>query len=168
MQCGLTQEELAGRCGLSKGFISQLENDITSPSIATLEDLLTCLGTDLGTFFGRGQERKVSFAPGDFFTRRSPDGAYEIAWVVPDAQKNSMEPIRLCLEPGKSTEPDSPHEGEEFGYVLSGQILLHLGRKTCRIRKGETFYFVSSCVHYLENPGKTRASILWVSSPPSF
>ena len=45
---GLTQEELADRAELSKGFISQLERDMTSPSIATLEDLLQCLGTTLG------------------------------------------------------------------------------------------------------------------------
>lgn len=168
MQYGLTQEELAGRCGLSKGFISQLENDITSPSIATLEDLLTCLGTDLGAFFDKAQERKIAFSAKDFFIQKAPDGAYEISWVVPDAQKNSMEPIRLSLEPESSTEPDSPHEGEEFGYVISGQVLLHLGKRTCRIKKGETFYFTPSTVHYLENPGKTKAVVLWISSPPSF
>ena len=48
---GLTQEELADRAELSKGFISQLERDLTSPSIATLVDILQCLGTDLKTFF---------------------------------------------------------------------------------------------------------------------
>ena len=48
---GLTQEELADRAELSKGFISQLERDMTSPSIATLEDLLQGLGTTLGEFF---------------------------------------------------------------------------------------------------------------------
>ena len=48
---GLTQEELADRAELSKGFISQIERDLTSPSIATLEDILTCLGTDCGEFF---------------------------------------------------------------------------------------------------------------------
>lgn len=47
---GLTQEELADRAELSKGFISQLERDLTSPSIATLVDILQCLGTDLKTF----------------------------------------------------------------------------------------------------------------------
>ena len=43
---GLTQEELADRSELSKGFISQLERDLTSPSIATLMDILQCLGTN--------------------------------------------------------------------------------------------------------------------------
>lgn len=168
MQYGLTQEELAGRCGLSKGFISQLENDITSPSIATLVDILTCLGTDLKTFFDEEQEKKVTFGAGDYFVRQDPSGTYEITWIIPDAQRNSMEPIRISLEPGGCTSPDSPHEGEEFGYVLSGQILLHLGAKTYRVKKGESFYFTPFAVHYLENPGKSRASVLWISSPPSF
>ena len=48
---GLTQEELADRSELSKGFISQMENNLTSPSIATLIDVLQCLGTDLKHFF---------------------------------------------------------------------------------------------------------------------
>lgn len=58
---GLTQEELADRSELSKGFISQLENDVTSPSIATLVDVLTCLGTDLKRF-GEEQDNQVVFA----------------------------------------------------------------------------------------------------------
>ena len=50
-RCGLTQEELADRCELTKGYISQLENDITSPSIASLTDILAALGSDLQQFF---------------------------------------------------------------------------------------------------------------------
>ena len=50
---GLTQEELADRAELSKGFISQVERDLTSPSIATLTDILQCLGTSLSEFFVR-------------------------------------------------------------------------------------------------------------------
>ena len=59
---GLTQEELADRSELSKGFISQLENDVTSPSIATLVDVLTCLGTDLKTFSAKSRTIRLSFA----------------------------------------------------------------------------------------------------------
>ena len=50
LQCGLTQEELADRCELTKGYISQLENNLTSPSIATLMDILAVLGTVLKSF----------------------------------------------------------------------------------------------------------------------
>ncbi|MBR6677758.1 MAG: helix-turn-helix transcriptional regulator, partial [Oscillospiraceae bacterium] len=51
LQKELTLEELASRCELSKGFLSQLERDLTSPSIATLEDILEALGTNLAEFF---------------------------------------------------------------------------------------------------------------------
>lgn len=69
MRKGLTQEELANRSELSKGFISQLENDVTSPSIATLVDVLTCLGTDLKTFFGEEQDNQIVFCEEDYFVK---------------------------------------------------------------------------------------------------
>ena len=58
---GLTQEELADRAELSKGFISQLERDLTSPSISTLDDLLQCLGVTLAEFFAEDSEEPVVF-----------------------------------------------------------------------------------------------------------
>ena len=63
---GLTQEELADRCELSKGFISQLERDLTSPSIATLMDILECLGTNIHDFFREEQDDKIVFTKNDF------------------------------------------------------------------------------------------------------
>ena len=51
LQRGLTQEEMADRCELSKGFISQVERNLASPSIATLTDMLECLGSSLPAFF---------------------------------------------------------------------------------------------------------------------
>ena len=71
---GLTQEELADRAELSKGFISQLERDMTSPSIATLEDLLQCLGTTLGEFFMEEQEEEqIVFTEEDFFVKKDEE-----------------------------------------------------------------------------------------------
>ena len=153
MRKGLTQEELANRSELSKGFISQLENDVTSPSIATLVDVLTCLGTDLKTFFGEEQDNQIVFCEEDYFVKTDEAQGNEIAWIVPNAQKNRMEPIRLTLQSGACTEVDSPHEGEEFGYVLSGRVLIHLGDECHKAKKGESFYYPASCDHYLENPG---------------
>ena len=119
---GLTQEELADRAELSKGFISQLERDLTSPSIATLVDILQCLGTDLKTFFDDTEDDRVIFKKEDYFEKTDTELHNVIEWIIPNAQKNIMEPIRLTLEPGGSTYPDNPHEGEEFGYVLSGSV----------------------------------------------
>ena len=66
---GLTQEELADRAELSKGFISQLERNLTSPSIATLTDILQCLGTTLGEFFNETPEEQVVFGKADYFEK---------------------------------------------------------------------------------------------------
>ena len=64
---GLTQEELADRAELSKGFISQVERDLTSPSIATLMDILQCLGTTIGEFFNEAPEEQIVFEKNDYF-----------------------------------------------------------------------------------------------------
>lgn len=165
---GLTQEELADRAELSKGFISQVERNLTSPSIATLMDMLQCLGTDLKDFFQDTKDVQVVFHDTDYFEKIDKDLGNKIEWIIPNAQKNIMEPIRLTLEPNGSTYPDTPHEGEEFGYVLSGSIKIVVGNNTYTAKKGESFYFVPKSTHYIKANKKTGATIIWISSPPSF
>lgn len=163
---GLTQEELADRAELSKGFISQLERDLTSPSIATLMDILQCLGTSIGEFFNETPDEQIVFGKNDYFIKEDSELKNKIQWIIPNAQKNIMEPILLTLEPGGATYPDTPHEGEEFGYILQGSIAIHLGNHIYKAKKGESFYYTSDKTHYLTS--KSGASLLWVSSPPSF
>lgn len=167
-RCGLTQEELADRAQLSKGFISQVENDITSPSIATLVDILECLGTNPEEFFSGTTEEKIVFKKDDYFEKEDTQLNNLIEWIVPNAQKNMMEPVRLSLSPGGSSYPDNPHEGEEFGYILSGTVCVHIGSKIYKASKGEAFYFTADKTHYIENKGTTQAKLIWVSCPPSF
>lgn len=139
----LTQEELADRSELSKGFISQLERDLTSPSIATLVDILQCLGTNLNEFFSDDEEEQVVFGDEDYFEKKDTDLKNTIEWIIPNAQRNMMEPIRLTLAPGGATYPDLPHEGEEFGYVLQGSVKIHVGNKVYKAKKGRILLFYS-------------------------
>ena len=104
---GLTQEELADRAELSKGFISQVERDLTSPSIATLMDILQCLGVSVSEFFTEEPEEQIVFTKEDYFIKKDEENENTIEWIVPNAQKNQMEPILLKLEPGGSTDPDN-------------------------------------------------------------
>ena len=164
----LTQEELANRCELSKGFISQVENDLTSPSIATLIDILEILGTNLREFFSDASEEKVTYTYEDMFETENEDLKYKLMWLIPNAQKNEMEPIMITLEPNGQYIEEEPHEGEEFGFVLSGSIILHLGKKKYKVKKGESFYFKPRSNHYISNTGKTQAKVIWISTPPSF
>ena len=165
---GLTQEELANRCELSKGFISQLENDLTSPSIATLIDILEILGTNLKEFFSDDKDEKITYKYEDMFETENHDLKYKLMWLVPNAQKNEMEPIMVTLGPGGKYVEEEPHEGEEFGYVLLGTITLHLGDKSYKVKKNESFYFKPKIKPLYHNSGKTPAKVIWISTPPSF
>ena len=163
---GLTQEELADRSELSKGFISQLERNLTSPSITTLMDILQCLGTSIGEFFNEAPDEQIVFGKQDYFVKEDTEYKNEIKWIIPNAQKNTIEPIFLTLQAGGSTCPDTPHEGEEFGYVLQGAVSIHLGNKTYKAKKGESFYYTAEKTNFLSS--KNGATLIWVTSPPSF
>ncbi|MDL2220059.1 cupin domain-containing protein [Eubacteriales bacterium OttesenSCG-928-N14] len=165
---GLTQQELADRAELSKGFISQLERDLTSPSINTLVDILECLGTSLPEFFSESTEEKVVYGPQDIFETENAELGSKIEWLVTTAQKNMMEPILLTLQGKGSTAEEDAHEGEEFGYVLAGSIVLKIGGKKHKLKKGDSFYFSPNAPHSIVNNTKKEAKVLWVSSPPSF
>lgn len=169
-QRSLTQEELADRCELTKGFISQVERDLASPSIATLTDMLECLGSDLKTFFSEADEdEKVVFNPQDMFEKiDGEDLKGSILWLVPSALKNEMEPILMSIGPGGASAEIPPHEGEEFGYVLSGSITLFSGEKKLKVKTGDSFCLHPTAPHHVENPGKRPAKVLWISTPPSF
>ncbi len=165
-QKGLTQEELADRCELTKGYISQLENNLNSPSIATLTDILSALGSSLAEFFREETQEKVVFTKNEFIEKDSDGVLWN--WLIPNAQKNMMEPVLVELAEGASTSGDIPHEGEEFGYVLEGKISIILGNTHHLCKKGDAFYYTASKPHSICNKGKSTARFLWISTPPNF
>ena len=112
-QNGLTLEELANRSELTKGFLSQLERDLTSPNISALENILEALGTNLADFFQSSKEEQIVFHTQDFFVNEQEDLVTE--YIIPNAQKNQMEPLLLTLKPGAKSQEVKAHEGEEFG-----------------------------------------------------
>lgn len=164
----LTLEELASRSELTKGFLSQVERNLTSPSISTLEDILEALGTSLADFFREEKENQIVFGRDDFFVDEKEDHTTE--WIVPNAQKNDMEPIRLTLEPGGCSFTVLNHQGQEFGYVLRGTVILELENQTSwKVKAGETFYLDGSQSHQIRNASSSKqAMVLWVSCPPVF
>lgn len=165
----LTQEELANRADLTKGYISQLENDATSPSIATLKDIVDVFGITMEEFFAEhSRDEDVVFGI-DARVQSTDDGAgITVELLVPGAQNRDMDPALVTLAPGEEMDEQGYHEGEEFGYVLLGRIQLRLDDQVHSVRKGECFYFSSDKLHSVKNPGKTDAKILWVVTPPTF
>ncbi|MFI3174522.1 MAG: XRE family transcriptional regulator [Bacillota bacterium] len=166
VQKGLTLEELASRSELTKGFLSQLERDLTSPSIATLNDIIEALGTSMSEFFKEEKEEKIVFAKEDFFVDEKED--FTLNWIVPNTQKNEMEPILIEIPQNGESFTMNPHAGEEFGYVLEGSIILACDSSQYKVNKGETFYLKGTSDHCLRNEKKAVAKVLWVSTPPLF
>jgi len=163
---GLTLEELANRCELTKGYLSQVERDLTMPSLLTLRDIVAALGLTLAKFFQEEKPEQIVFTEEDYFVADNKE--HKINWIVPNAQKNEMEPIILELACDQSSFLVSPYEGEEFGYVLAGKVLLIEGEKELLLKKGQTFYIKGTSEHYLRNDFKQTARILWVMTPPNF
>lgn len=165
---GLTQEELAERAELTKGFISQIERDLTSPSVDSLFVILEALGTNIPEFFQEEKEEKIIFTKEDYILNIDEDNMNTINWVVPNSQKNKMEPIILTLEPKGRSKEYSPIEGEEFGYILKGKIELYLDNVKYKLKAGECFYSKCEKTRYIVNNSKNIAQILWITNPPSF
>lgn len=166
LQNDLTLGDLASRSELTKGFLSQVERNLTTPSIATLEDILAALGSNLSEFFREEPETKIVFSTQEFFVDEQED--YNIEWVIPNAQKNKMEPILLTLHPHGQSQEMLAHHGEEFGYVLKGNVTLVRGTKKHKLKAQETFYLEGKQSHYLYNHGNSDAKILWITTPPMF
>lgn len=162
----LTLEELASRSELTKGFLSQVERDLTSPSISTFSDILEALGVSFNDFFKEDKIQQKVFVEDDFFVDEQED--YTINWIVPNAQKNSMEPIIIELKPKSSSMEVEPFSGEEFAYVLEGEIDLVFNEEIETVKKGQTFYLLGDEAHHLVNKTNKIAKILWITNPPMF
>jgi len=163
MSRGLTQEELATRTDLTRGFISQLENDKTSPSITTLEKILMALGTDLKHFFADEDEMKVVYRREDRVPVYDEPSGVKSVMLIPDAESTGIDPIIVTLNPGAQTEEEDYHEGREFGYVISGKIELWLDGTKYKLKEGDCFYYTADKKHFIRNPDKKKkAMILWI------
>ncbi|MBN1140638.1 MAG: helix-turn-helix transcriptional regulator [Deltaproteobacteria bacterium] len=164
----LTQEELANRTDLTKGFISQLENDTTCPSIATLKDILDVFEVTLPEFFTEPGAIRFVFGADDRVSPTGEGDPVRVELLVPGAQRRTMDPALVTLAPGARMEEQDIHEGDEFGFVLQGKIEVRLGEAVHAVGKDECFFFSSGHRHSVRNPGRGVAKILWVVAPPTF
>ena len=162
----LTQEELADRADLTKGFISQLERDRTSISLDSFLDILAALNITITEFFAT-ETTPVVFTRDDR-SYIEEKGVKSFSLLIPGATNRRMEPALVTLSHGESTSAVLPFQGEEFGFVIQGRIAVHLGNSTYKVSQGECFYFEAEKEHYLENKWKRDAVILWITSPPYF
>lgn len=162
---GLTQEELGERTDLSKGFISQLEREMNSPSIETLFSLLEVLGTTPKEFFDDSdKEHKVVFTPKDHTIHKDRDAGYEVDWLVATSNEKDMEPVYLTLLEKGHFKKFEPSQAETFVYVLSGKVRLVLGENAYIASEGDSIYYEASDHHQLMNVYEGTSEMIIVAT----
>lgn len=162
---GLTQEELGERTDLTKGYISQIENDLSSPSIDTFFDILEVLGCTPKEFFDdRDEEQKVVYGGADQTEYVDEEMGYKIQWLVPESNENDMEPIILTLEKNGAFKQFEPSLAETFAYIFEGEIEVRLGRKRFFAKAGESIYYHASDDHQILNHYDGKSKLLLVAT----
>ena len=162
---GLTQEELGERTDLTKGYISQIERDLSSPSIDTFFSILEVLGCTPKEFFDDfDMNQKVVYDENDRTEYTDEDYGYKIEWLVPDSNEHEMEPILLTLWPEGKFKEYEPSLPDTFAYVIEGQITVNLGRNVYPAKTGDTVYFQASSEHQIMNDFDGISKILLVAT----
>jgi quercetin dioxygenase-like cupin family protein len=105
-----------------------------------------------------GERININFRKGDA----------KIQMLVRNIQSKRMQPFYTTIEPGGGSKGSYSHIGEEFGIVLRGELEVNLNGKPYRVKRNESFYFISQEPHSWSNPGKKKAVVIWVVSPPTF
>jgi DNA-binding transcriptional MerR regulator len=166
---GLTLEEVAANSGLSTSFLSALERGSSGTTVATLRRLLSLYGTTLDALMRAGVR-----APVGRVTRagkREPI-TERFNGVIIEQLTNGptqMEAQLFSVEPGGGSQGAYRHEGEEFIYVLEGQLELRLGaREHYHLVPGDCAYYPSTLDHEWWNADEGVVRLLWVNTPPTF
>ena len=158
---GLTIEELANNADLTKGFISQLERDITVPSVLNLKQVVEVLGLDLATFFSGFDEGEKNIYNAKDRIDDVVEENYKIANLIPKLRYLEMNPQLLTLNP-MATYETNYEEDEGFGFVVKGRIELIIEAETRTINRGGCFYVFFDNRLSIRNLSKKAAEILWV------
>ncbi len=163
---------LAEQTGLSVGHLSQIERNLSSPSVKALHDIANALGVNISWFF---QDNAISAKPERAYIVRA--GERRILHFSSDISDELLSPnlsgqLELLwsrFAPG-STSGVEPyrHKGEEAGVVISGTLELWIGDACHTLHKGDSFSFKSTLPHRYSNPGDEPTDVVWAITPPSY
>ncbi|PWG00087.1 helix-turn-helix domain-containing protein [Levilactobacillus bambusae] len=165
LQKNLTQEELGERTDLTKGYISQLEHNQSSPSMETFLTLLNVLGERPADFFAnQTAEPKVVFHPDEQAEFKNSTKGYIEKWLVKESNDNSMEPVHITLAADGAFKTFEPSASETFILVTKGKIQLRLGPNTYDAAVGDSLYFYADRQHQIKNQSKTTSQFILVAT----
>lgn len=168
----MTLTQMSEKSGISVGYLSQIERDISSPTIKVLFEISHALGVNVAWFF---HQNESGSAGGSRYVVRS-ESRLQLSFRsgITDFLLNTraiekLEVLWCTFEPG-SESGDSPyqHEGEECGIVIEGEFEIEIDGQLERLRSGDSFSFPSTLEHKYRNPGSDPAVVVWCITPPSY
>ena len=162
---GLTLEQVASEAGLTRGWLSKVENFRVTPSLPALSSMASTLGVSLSELFDGLDERPplviVRKGEGEIVSRDEHESTYTYEALAHPRPSRRMDPFVLTVPPDAEREMKD-HGGEEFMHVLSGRVLLDYDDETHRLKAGDSAYFDGTRPHRVRNAGKTVARLLLV------
>jgi transcriptional regulator with XRE-family HTH domain len=144
-----TLQEIADSCGLSKSMVSKIETDKVFPSVATLSKLAKCLGTNVSSLMeetGQNSDVVIHANQAEGNTTKTERGYYIYPYASGYKEKK-MQPFLFIAKKGEVKEHHVSHEGEEFIYVLEGEMKFQVGDIEYFLRKGDSLYFNAIKTH---------------------
>jgi DNA-binding transcriptional MerR regulator/mannose-6-phosphate isomerase-like protein (cupin superfamily) len=162
---GVNLAEVAAAAGISIGFLSALERSQMSASVGTLRRLARYYRTNILDFFDATElNTRLVRPPKRKVLEAGPGVRMELlAWG-----NKVMEPHLFRIAPKAGSGESYSHEGEEFLFVLRGELKIALDGEEYHLKRGDSFYFESATPHNWKNPGRTETWLLWVNTPPTF
>lgn len=168
----MSQRELASKAGLTNGTISLIEQNRTSPSVASLKSLLDAIPISMAEFFAtlENPESPQVFYKATEFTEIAPTGDGQLSLrQLGDAQNHALQVLHETYPPGADTGPEElTHEGEEAGIVVRGTIEVTVDGKSAQLNVGDGYLFDSRLPHRFRNTGDEVCEIVSACTPPSF
>jgi DNA-binding transcriptional MerR regulator/mannose-6-phosphate isomerase-like protein (cupin superfamily) len=165
-QRSLMLGHVAHAVGVSIGFLSAIEREQMSASIATLRRLARFYQINILSLFDPSEANPGRVKPHE---RKILDAGPGVRMELLSWGNTMMEPHLFRIAPSAGSGESYAHEGEEFLFILRGSLEISLanGERLC-LEEGDSFYFESSNEHRWKNPGKKEALVLWVNTPPTF
>ena len=162
---GLSLAQVAEAVGISVGFLSALERSQMSGSVGTLRKLARFYKTNILDFFDASENGRRQVRPAERKVLEAGAGVRMelLAWG-----NTVMEPHLFRIAPEAGSGDPYTHEGEEFIYVLRGELEITVDGEEYRLKPGDSFYFESATPHRWKNPGRKETLVLWVNTPPTF
>ncbi len=170
LEKNLSLQEMADRTALSVSFLSQVERDVTEPSITSLRRIASALELPLFNFLGEGIGPQQVIRRGEGRRLELPASGLRYEFLIPaDFATRKMEVFITHLAPGcASGDHPATHPGDEFLYVLGGTCALQVGDEHLVLEEGDSIYFYASIPHHIRNSGERELKLLAAVTPPAF